>query len=269
MPEALPDDVEALKAALAAMRARADLAEAELAVAHNKLDVAQARLDVVQAEAAEAKAQVSDSQAFIAHLKLQIAKLRRERFGTSSERADRLLDQLELQLEELEASASEDELVAEIAAAKTTKVAPFERKRPSKKPFPEHLNLPMRAIGAAFRWFAAAPVAASMALRKTGDGGAGSPRQRTRSVSEGPPGAGLLPREEGAPQGARRGGNPRPRLTAATAPVRLQPERPRGTRLASGKGDPWRASAKSRSGQGRTGLVRSLRNAPNCGLNGL
>lgn len=132
MPEALPDDVEALKAALAAMRARADLAEAALAVARDKLDI-------IQAEAAEAKAQVSDSQALIAHLKLQIAKLRRERFGASSERTDRLLDQLELQLEELEASASEDELAAEIAAAKTTKVAPFERKRPSRKPFPEHL----------------------------------------------------------------------------------------------------------------------------------
>jgi hypothetical protein len=58
----------------------------------------------------------------IVHLKLQIAKLRRERFGSSSERTVRLLDQLELQLEELEASASEDELAAEIAAAKTTKV---------------------------------------------------------------------------------------------------------------------------------------------------
>ena len=130
--EALPDDVEALKAALLAMRGRADLAEAELAIARVKLDV-------VQAEVAEAKAQVSDHQALIAHLKLQIAKLRRERFGTSSERTDRLLDQLELQLEELEASASEDELAAEIAVAKTTKVSPFERRRPSRKPFPEHL----------------------------------------------------------------------------------------------------------------------------------
>nr|MBP8283933.1 transposase [Chromatiaceae bacterium] len=123
--EALPDDVEALKAALLATRARADLAEAELGVA--------------QAQAAEAKAKVSDHQALIAHLKLQIAKLRRERFGPSSERTSRILDQLELQLEELEASASEDELAAEIAAAKTTKVTAFERKRPSRKPFPEHL----------------------------------------------------------------------------------------------------------------------------------
>jgi hypothetical protein len=39
-------------------------------------------------------------------------------------------------LEELEASATEDELAAEMAAAKTTKVAAFTRKRPSRKPFP-------------------------------------------------------------------------------------------------------------------------------------
>ena len=53
-----------------------------------------------------------------------------------SERTARLLDQLELQLEELEAAATEDELAAEMAAAKTTKVASFTRKRPSRKPFP-------------------------------------------------------------------------------------------------------------------------------------
>jgi len=50
----------------------------------------------------------------------------------------RLLDQLELTLEELEISATEDELAAEIAAAKTTTVASFTRRRPSHKPFPEH-----------------------------------------------------------------------------------------------------------------------------------
>src|SRR5690606_27374381 len=55
------------------------------------------------------------------------------------ERSRRLLDQLELQLEELEASASEDELAAQAAAAKTTGVAAFERKRPARKAFPEHL----------------------------------------------------------------------------------------------------------------------------------
>jgi hypothetical protein len=75
----------------------------------------------------------------IAYLKLQIAKLSRERFGPRSERTVRLLDQLELQLEEVEASATEDELAAEKAAAKTTQVAAFSRRRPARKPFPEHL----------------------------------------------------------------------------------------------------------------------------------
>jgi transposase len=114
----LPDDVEALKALVVCMTQRANEAEAELAAA---------------------KARASATDALIAHLKLQIAKLKRERYGPSAERTRRLLDQLELQLEELEASASEDELAAERAAAKTTSVTAFERKRPAKKPFPEHL----------------------------------------------------------------------------------------------------------------------------------
>src|ERR1700704_507097 len=113
--EALPDDVEALKAALI----------------------------VARAEAAAARAQQSDDQALIAHLKLQIEKLNRDRYGPRSERTARLLDQLELTLEELEASATEDELAAEMAAARTanatTKVASFTRKRPSRKPLPAHL----------------------------------------------------------------------------------------------------------------------------------
>jgi transposase len=109
--EALPNDIEALKAALIAARA----------------------------EVAAARAQRSDDQALIAHLKLQIEKLNRDRYGPHSERTARLLDQLELQLEELEASATEDEIAAEMAAAKTTTVASFTRKRPSRRPFPEHL----------------------------------------------------------------------------------------------------------------------------------
>ncbi|EHJ60622.1 Transposase IS66 [Novosphingobium pentaromativorans US6-1] len=114
----LPDDVEALKALLSAALERADDAEARLA---------------------NAMARESATEAMIAHLKLQIAKLRREQYGASAERSRRLLDQLELQLEDLEADACEDDLAAEVAAARTADVAAFARKRPSRKPFPEHL----------------------------------------------------------------------------------------------------------------------------------
>ena len=106
------------------------MAEAAAAVAITKAAIA-------KAEAANARADLSSSEALIAHLKLAIEKLRRELYGTRSERKARLLDQMELQLEELEASATEDELAAKQAAARTVKS--FERKRPSRKPFPEHL----------------------------------------------------------------------------------------------------------------------------------
>jgi len=114
----LPDDIDALKAALLAANDRAERATAELAIA---------------------KAKASDDQALIAHQQLQIAKLTRELYGQRSERSARLLDQMELAFEELESSATEDELAAERAAAKTTNVVAFTRKRPARQPFPEHL----------------------------------------------------------------------------------------------------------------------------------
>ena len=46
---------------------------------------------------------------------------------------------MELVLEEIESSATEDEIVAEWAVAKTTNVVAFTRKRPARQPFPEHL----------------------------------------------------------------------------------------------------------------------------------
>ena len=115
----LPDDAESLKRLL--------LAREEELVS-------------VTAEAATLRAKAAGDQALIAHLKLQIEKLKRDRFGQRSERSARLLDQLELQLEELESSATEDELAAEVAVARTTSVAAFTRKRPSRQPFPEHLQ---------------------------------------------------------------------------------------------------------------------------------
>jgi len=117
-PETLPDDIAALRTALLAELAEVARIEAELAVA---------------------KAKASDDAALIAHQRLQIAKLTRQLYGQRSERRTRLLEQMELAFEEFESSASEDEIAAEQAVAKTTKVAAFTRKRPARQPFPAHL----------------------------------------------------------------------------------------------------------------------------------
>ena len=92
-----------------------------------------------QATAARALAVNTSTEAFIAHMKLEIEKLRRALHGHRSERTARLLEQMELQLEELETAATEDELAAKKAAAKTQTVKSFQRKRPGRKPFPDHL----------------------------------------------------------------------------------------------------------------------------------
>ena len=101
--------------------------------------MAEANAAVVNAEAANAQADLSSSEALNAHLKLEIEKLRRELYGSRSERKARLLEQMELQLEDLETAATEDELAAETAALRTQTVQSFQRKRPSRKPFPDHL----------------------------------------------------------------------------------------------------------------------------------
>jgi len=92
-----------------------------------------------EALAARAAAVSSGTEALIARLKLEIEKLRRELYGSRSERKARLLEQMELQLEDLEADATEDELAVEQAALQSQTVRSFERKWPSRKPFPEHL----------------------------------------------------------------------------------------------------------------------------------
>ncbi|MER9484325.1 IS66 family transposase, partial [Mesorhizobium sp. M0494] len=123
--DAVPDDIGALRAALTAALARAE-------------DEA-ARAALVEAELAVARAKASDDAALIAHQDLTIRKLQRALHGQSSERAARLHDQMELTFEELESTATEDEIAAEQAAARTTEVAPYVRKRPARQPFPEHL----------------------------------------------------------------------------------------------------------------------------------
>lgn len=119
---ATPDDIAALKAALAAERTKTLEVAAELAVA---------------------RAKAAEDTALIAHQKLQIAKLTRELYGQKSERASRI-DQLALSFEEAEASATEDELAAERAVAKAISVKGFTRKRPERQTFPE--NLPRERV---------------------------------------------------------------------------------------------------------------------------
>jgi transposase len=124
-PSQLPDDIAALKAAL---------------IDENRERVVEAsRAAQIAAELAHAQAKASDDAALIAHQKLQIEKLKRQLYGPRSERTSRILDQMELTFEELESAASEDEIAAEQAAAKTTTVSAYKRKRPARKPFPEHL----------------------------------------------------------------------------------------------------------------------------------
>ena len=110
-------DISVLCAALAAAEARAASAEEELT---------------------QVRAVVSASDAMIRHLQLQIAKLRREQYGHSAERHARLIEQLEMQLEDLETDLGQDRAKTDAAVAKTT-VAAFERRRPARKPFPDHL----------------------------------------------------------------------------------------------------------------------------------
>ncbi|HKH67323.1 MAG TPA: IS66 family transposase [Reyranella sp.] len=103
----LPDDVETLKAMLLAEREayRAELREQALR---------------------------------IEQLKQRIAKLQHERFGQSSERRA-LLEQLELQLFELEEDQAQAETRLEIAGPAGVAGQPFTRRKPARRPLPDHL----------------------------------------------------------------------------------------------------------------------------------
>ena len=122
--DSLPSDLVAAHALILAERAARLSSEARAAQAEAGLTHAQAT--------------ASSADALIARLRLEIEKLRRTLYGARSERKQRLIDQLEMQLEDAEADATEDELAAERASPSTT-VKSFERKRPVRKPFPEHL----------------------------------------------------------------------------------------------------------------------------------
>jgi len=139
--DSLPNDVETLRAMLIAERA--------------------ARL------AAESEAQ--NRALLIEKLKYTIRKLRHERFGQSSERGA-LLDQLELQLADLEEDAAQAEVSARLTAAATrandkVTVASFERRKPARRPLPEHL--PRERI--VYPVPATCPCCGGQTLRKIGE----------------------------------------------------------------------------------------------------
>jgi transposase len=113
-PDTPPDDIAALRAALAAE----------------------------QLARREAEARASGAEAMVAHLKLLIARLKRDKYGASSERGRKLIDQLELELGELVAAASEDAAKAENAADKEGRSRRPDsppRGQPVRAPLPAHL----------------------------------------------------------------------------------------------------------------------------------
>jgi transposase len=117
------------------------------------------------AEVARVHALNADLIARNAHLELQNEKMRRAMHGPSSERSKRLIEQMELIFEELEATATEDEIAAQVAAAKTTTVEGFIRKRAVRREFPDHLPIERVVIPAA----EACPCCGSGDLSKLGE----------------------------------------------------------------------------------------------------
>lgn len=141
-----------------------DLLPADLAAGRAMILAERAARQQAEAERSEANAAVSAHEAFILHLKLEIEKLRRTIYGAHSERASKLLEQLEMQLEDAEADATGDELAAE-KASHSSLVNAFERRRPARKPFPEHLPLERIVIAGT----ESCPCCGSMRLSKLGE----------------------------------------------------------------------------------------------------
>jgi transposase len=114
----------------------------DLASAHALIVAQRQALSAAEARATAAESEAQYRALLIEKLKYTIRKLRHEHFGQSSERGA-LLDQLELQLADLEEDAAQAEVAARMAAAATSAgkmtVPSFERRRPARRPLPEHL----------------------------------------------------------------------------------------------------------------------------------
>ena len=113
----------------------------DLASAHALIVAQRQALSAAEIRAAAAESEAQYRALLIEKLKFTIRKLRHDRFGQSSERGA-LLDQLELQLADLEADAAQAQVLAQIAAVAASEkmvVPSFERRRPARRPLPEHL----------------------------------------------------------------------------------------------------------------------------------
>jgi transposase len=98
--------------------------------------------DALKAALTETRAKLVGAQALIEHLQLVIAKMQREKFGPRSEKSQRLIEQMELQLEELAAASAEDEAKTEAAAG--VEVQGFKRRKATRRNFPT--DLPRRRV---------------------------------------------------------------------------------------------------------------------------
>jgi transposase len=114
----------------------------DLAAAHAMILETRAALLAAEARACALESEAKHRALLIEKLKYTIAKLRHERFGQSSERAA-ILEQLELSLSDLEEDAAQAQAKAEIAASAAASekvvVKTFERRKPARRPLPEHL----------------------------------------------------------------------------------------------------------------------------------
>src|SRR5712692_7839223 len=121
---------------------KSDSLPTDLAAAHAMIIAQRAALIAAEAKAQNAEAEARHRALLIEQMKFTIAKLRHERFGQSSERGA-ILEQLELQLAEMEEDASEAQakaqMAAAVAASEKIKVQAFERRKPARRPLPEHL----------------------------------------------------------------------------------------------------------------------------------
>jgi transposase len=107
----------------------------DLASAHALIIAQRAALSAAEARAAAAESEAQHRALLIEKLKYTIRKLQHGQFGQSAERGA-LLEQLELQLADLEEDAAQAEVAA---ASQTVTVQSFERRKPARRPLPDHL----------------------------------------------------------------------------------------------------------------------------------